>query len=119
MKNHARNTAIALGFLFSSSLIADQISNAVDTNIAPLQAQTVQLQDHTAVIYYVVQNSGAYEVITTIGPNVGIETAGTQHRATLAIGQTYSLQLSQGNNLAPVTGITITAEPDSLRVATL
>ena len=87
------------------------------TRLEPLQAHTVNLTDHTAVVYYSILDNGDLHVVTTVGPNEGVPGTATQHRRTITTGQAYDLYLDTGVYGKPANVITLSANEEWLFVA--
>lgn len=63
---------------------------ALAEDMQPLEAKSYDLISHTAVVYYVESGDG-YEVVTTLGPNLGYTGPITQQRTKIQRGQVFSL----------------------------
>lgn len=98
---------------FSGAGIPSVDIDATVKKIAPMQAHRVNLGNHTAVIYYTKLEDGDFNVVTTIGPNIGVEGSITQHQLELSPGQQYSINVDQG----AATEVALTVEAESGRVA--
>ncbi|MBX2884625.1 MAG: hypothetical protein KTR32_32020 [Granulosicoccus sp.] len=99
MKTQIRSIAIAFALTLAGTAQAGTQSIDIDAavqQIAPMQAHTMNLGDYTAVVYYTELANGNFNVITTVGPNVGIAGSITQHQVELSPGQQYSLNVDQG-----------------------
>ncbi|MBX2884775.1 MAG: hypothetical protein KTR32_32770, partial [Granulosicoccus sp.] len=74
--------ACAAGAEVQSIDIADVVAQ-----VAPMQAHTINMGDYTAVVFYTEMDNGNYNVVTTIGPNIGTDGSITQHDIEMSPGQ--------------------------------
>jgi hypothetical protein len=65
-----------------------------DQRLRPMQAATFDLGDHTAVIYYT-HKQDAYELVTTIGPDLGTEGLITRYVTPIQDNEEFSFQIGQ------------------------
>ena len=118
MKNALRTFLTAGNLVLALAVATPSFGGGVsDTNLAPLQAHTVNMSYHTAVVYYTILANGDYQVITTIGPNAEVNGLTSQHRVTIQSGQSYELSLDSGVAGTPANAIRFTANGDKLLVA--
>ena len=115
MKKIIGSIALSAVLAASAMSFAAITANGADIELKPMQAHTVALTDHTAVVYYVMKDNGEYEVVATVAPNTGVDGNATQHRVTLYPGQTWSLDLDNGDSSRV---ISVSVASDSLLVAT-
>lgn len=90
----------ALALTAASTANAGPVSidiSRIVQKIAPMQAYTINLGDFTAVVFYTQLPNENLQVITTIGPNLGISGAITQHQIEYSPGQRYTLNVDQKN----------------------
>lgn len=109
-------TSIAASFICNAALSNDSNIKS-SAQLLPLRALTVDMQDFTAVIYYVISDAEEYEVVITIGPNINVSGTITQHRTTISAGQSYTLSFDQGVGKDSVQHLKINAGHDVLRVS--
>ncbi len=114
MKKWISSLALSAALVTSTMSYAGIVANDAEIELAPLQAHTVEVADHTAVVYYVTLDNGDYEIVTTIGPNVGVAGRATQHRIVLSAGQSWSLDIDNGQSTRV---ISVSAVSDALIVA--
>lgn len=114
MKNFISSIAIAAALVSSSASVAEVSAKGSEIKLKPMHAHTIGLTDHTAVVYYVVQENGDYQIITTVGPNVGVAGNASRHRVTMSDGQSWSLGMDNGET---ATAITFSTNGESLFVA--
>lgn len=108
-------TTLAISTLAISALAVAQFSSNGDKiALTPLQAHTVSMSDYTAVVYYTILENGHYKVVTTVGPNAGVQGQSNQHQVTLAAGQLWSLDIADGDTTEQ---ISFSAEGDQLLIA--
>lgn len=89
----AMTAACTAGAEMQSIDIADIVEQ-----VAPLQARTISMGDYTAVVYYTEMTNGNYNVVTTVGPNSGINGSITQHSIELSPGQHYTFKIDQNSD---------------------
>lgn len=113
-----RNIAfVAAAVVTAGSTIAATVSIS-PTDLSPLHAHTVNLEDYTAVVYYTENYNDSFQVITTVGPNVDINGQITRHKAVVRSGDNYVFSLDNGVPGSSATTIDITAEDGQLKVVT-
>lgn len=104
MKTAIRNIILSTSFMVAASAQAAAPHTAeIDSQmLQPMQAHTIALDGYTAVVYYTVLANGDYQIVTSTGPNPGVEGEMTQNSVTVAAGEwlIYSLQTAPGS--APV-----------------
>lgn len=115
MKASIRNIILASTLALALAGAAQAVEIVPD-NLSPLQAHTVKMQEYTAVVYFTVLANGNFQVITTAGPNAGVEGEMIQRVETVKPGETviYSLHTAEGK---PATEFQFTAGPERLLVA--
>lgn len=91
------------------------VAQADPKSLKPMEAETFDLVSHTAVVYYLDTASG-YDVVTTIGPNLGFSGVTTQHRTHVLRCQDYSITIDV-DGIRPSTTISITTQNDKVLVA--
>jgi len=114
MKKIIGSIALSAVLATSAMSLAGITANGAQIELDPMQAHTVDLSDHTAVVYYVAMNNGDYEVVTTVAPNPGVVGNATQHRVVLSPGQSWSLDLDNGESSRV---ISVSVDSNSLMVA--
>lgn len=107
-------TTAALALTLSHSAA---VSAASDTRLQPLQAHTVSLENHTAVVYYTKLDNGDFRVNATVGPNLGTVGLISQHKVIVKPGQSYTWSLETEVAKAPAVIIQMTADDNKLVVA--
>ncbi|MBX2878929.1 MAG: hypothetical protein KTR32_03300 [Granulosicoccus sp.] len=98
MKAAIRNIALATAFFASTLTAAEFATNGDAHSLDPLQAHTIAMADYTAVVYYTLDNQGDYQIVTTVGPNPGVNGQASQHQISLSQGQSWSLDLDSGSD---------------------
>lgn len=88
---------------------------ALAEDMQPLEAKGYDLGSHTAVVYYVESGDG-YDVVTTVGPNLGYSGPITQQRTSIQPGQTFSLVFDTGTK-APGIKLVFDTRGDGFQVA--
>ena len=84
--------------------------------IAALQPATINLGDHTAVVYYT-QQGDQYEVVTTIGPNVGTEGSIVRHVTRVRAGESFNIEFGSNGSGVLMRTIAVARDGDLLSVA--
>jgi hypothetical protein len=98
MKKYFVNIALATALLSSAIAYGEM---AAESNQAPLnemQAHTIDLSGHTAVVYFVELDEGSYQVVTTVGPDLGTDGEISQHRVVLSDNESWSLDVLGGDS---------------------
>lgn len=98
MKSAIRNIALASALLATSLSAAEFSTNGDTDSLAPLDGYTLVMENYTAVIYYTVDGNGDYEIVTTVGPNLGVKGHDMQYRNSLSQGQSWSVDLDSGSD---------------------
>ncbi len=118
MKTSIRNIILAatLALAGTAQVGTVQAAEIIPNELKPLQAHTVALGDYTAVVFFTVLANGKFQVITSAGPNEGIEGEMIQQVELVKPGETviYSLTTAEGK---PATEFHFTAGQDRLIVA--
>lgn len=103
--------------LLSLTLISATISADTTVRLQPLQAHTVSLPEHTAVIYYIALSNGNFEVVSTVAPNIGVNSVASQQRTQLSPGQTFSMSFDNDQPGDSIQTFEITAVSGMLQIA--
>lgn len=93
----ALSTTLCAATEVSADMQSIDISNVVE-QAAPMEAKTLNLGDYTAVVYYTKMTNGNFMVVTTVGPNIDVDGAITQHQIELAPGQRYTMNIEHANH---------------------
>ncbi|MBX2885709.1 MAG: hypothetical protein KTR32_37480 [Granulosicoccus sp.] len=118
MNHIIRRTLIAAGIALVMGPTISGIASSDETvQLQPLQAHTIDLDDRTAVIYYVVNHDGSFEIVTTVGPDVETDGIISQSHTTILPGQSFSWSLDTGVPGTAVNALEISAAFDKLIVA--
>lgn len=118
MKNAIRNMLLTANLIFTF-LVATPAAAENGRGMQPLQAHTITMTDYTAVVYYTRNDKNDYQIVTTVGPNIGVNGETVQHRVTIKPGQSYELSMNSGLAGNAINVIQFTACDDGLITANL
>ncbi len=86
---------------------------AIAEELAPLQAGTYRLGDHTASVYYVIDKD-SYQVVTTVAPNPGVAGGPVRFEGSLALGEKQVVSVGTFDSTAPPVVLEIIRDGDVL-----
>lgn len=108
--------ALTLACSAGAEMQSIDITDIVE-QVAPMQAYTVDAGDYTAVVFHTELGNGQYNVVTTIGPNIGTDGSITQHSIEMSPGQQYTLRVDSASEKD--VAFSFNAESDSLNISSL
>ncbi len=97
MKAPIRNIILTAVLALTGTANATEI---VPGELVPMQAHTVAMDGYTAVVYYTVLSNGDFQVVTSAGPDAGVEGEMIQRIEIVDPGQTvhYTLHTAAGKS---------------------
>lgn len=118
MKTAIKNIVLSAALALTTTTLsaAPQIAEISSKTLQPMQAHTISMQDYTTVVYYTVLANGDFQVVTSTGPNAGVDGEMTHNSVTVESGASlvYSLQTAAGK---PSVDIRFAANENRLVVA--
>ncbi len=108
-----RNIIIGASLAIAANTYAVEL---IPAELQPMQAHTIALEDYTAVVYYTVLDNGDFQVVTSAGPNPGVQGEAMQHIETVKPGTSMIYKLVTTAD-TPATEIQFNALKQSLIVA--
>ncbi|MBX2881032.1 MAG: hypothetical protein KTR32_13905 [Granulosicoccus sp.] len=98
MKMYIVNAALAIVLFTSAIALGEMAANRTQVPLKELEAHTFELSGQTAVVYFVELDEGNYQVVTTVGPNVGTVGKISQHKVSLSDNESWSLDVRSGES---------------------